>query len=156
MLLGLAGDDLMVGGPGDDRLAGLAGNDRMIGGRGSDVVDYSGYFAANLRIGVSVDLARGQATGDGADTLSMFERTLGSDFDDRLFGGSGPNVLRGEAGNDVIDGRNGTDRLHGGPGRDVYYARDDTHDDIDGGPGRDSARIDPTLDRVASISRLLP
>ena len=37
----------------------------------------------------------------------------------------------------------------------IYYARDDTHDDIDGGPGRDTARIDPGLDHVVSVQRLL-
>ena len=66
-----------------------------------------------------VDLALGQATGDGADSLAEIENVLGSEFNDRLSGGSGGNVLSGAGGKDVIAGRRGSDRLDGGAGNDV-------------------------------------
>ena len=85
---GLGGDDTLSGGAGSDRLAGFAGNDALVGGSGSDSVDYSSFFSVNLRVGVTVDLAAGQATGDGADSVSEVEKVLGSSFNDRLLGRS--------------------------------------------------------------------
>jgi hypothetical protein len=174
VVTGQAGDDTLAGGAGNDRLAGLAGNDRLTGGRGRDTADYSGFYPANLRIGVVVDLGRGQATGDGADALRTVDDVVGSSFDDRLLGNAGPNTLSGGAGNDVLDGRDGADRLdggagndlliagrhgdrlQGGPGKNVYYARDRAQDAIAGGSWSDVAQVDPQLDRVGSVERLLP
>ena len=116
ILQGLAGDDTMSGDAGRDRLAGQAGNDRLRGGPGADTADFSSFFSANLRVGVIVDLARGQAAGDGSDSLTAIENVVGSSFDDRLSGARSPNTLAGSAGNDVLVGRGGGDRLDGGPG----------------------------------------
>jgi Ca2+-binding RTX toxin-like protein len=154
-LRGLGGDDTLAGGPGSDRLAGFAGDDALIGDGGSDTVDYSSFFSANLRVGVIVDLGLGQATGDGADSVSGVENVLGSGFDDRLMGSGDANVLTGGAGNDVIGGRADSDRLSGGVGRDLIYARDRVRDDVFGGKGPDVARIDRGRDHLVSVGRLL-
>ncbi len=154
VLQGLAGDDTLSGGRGRDRLVGLAGNDRLRGGRGIDTADYSSFFSANLRVGVIVDLVRGQASGDGTDSLAAIECVLGSSFDDRLYGNRRANRLSGSAGNDLLDGRGGLDALDGGAGRDVIQSRDGRADTLLGGSGRDSARLD-RLDRRTGIERLL-
>jgi hemolysin type calcium-binding protein len=90
---------------------------------------YSGFFSANLLVGVVVDLHRGEATGDGADSLAQVENVKGSEFDDRIVGSLRSNVLLGSGGKDVIDGR--------------------------GGPGRDTARVDARRDKVKSVAVLL-
>ncbi len=143
----------MSGDAGRDRLAGQAGNDRLRGGPGADTADFSSFFSANLRVGVIVDLARGQAAGDGSDSLTAIENVVGSSFDDRISGARSPNTLAGSAGNDVLVGRGGADRLDGGPGRDVLYAWDGRADTLVGGSGRDSAWSDLRLDHSAGIER---
>ena len=155
VLQGLAGDDSLSGGSGSDRLVGLAGNDRLNGGAGTDTADYSSFFSANLRVGVIVDLVRGQAAGDGTDSLAAVENVVGSSFDDRLFGNRSANLLSGGAGNDLLDGRGGKDVLRGGPGRDVFHARDGRADRLVGDAGRDSARLDRKLDRAIGIEQRL-
>ena len=172
-LRGRGGDDTLSGGAGNDRLAGFAGDDALSGGNGTDTADYSSFSSVNVLVGVIVDLALGQATGDGADSLAEIENVLGSEFNDRLSGGSGGNVLSGAGGKDVIAGRRGPDRLDGGAGndvltggkrsdrlygragRDLFYARDGVRDHVFGGTGRDVARVDRS-DHVVSASRLLP
>ena len=109
VLVGLGGDDTLRGGNGRDRLVGLLGNDTIIGDAGIDTVDYSDVVPLNERVGVIVDLAGKRATGDGADLVVEIENVLGSNFDDRMSGGNGANVLRGFAGNDIVSGRRGVD-----------------------------------------------
>lgn len=152
----MGGNDTLSGDAGRDRLVGLAGNDRLRGGPGIDTADYSSFFSVNLRVGVIVDFTRGQAAGDGTDSLAAIENVLGSSFDDRLFGNRGANLLTGSAGNDLLDGRGGRDVLVGGPGRDVFHARDGRADSLVGGSGRDSAQLDKGLDRTTGIERRLP
>jgi Ca2+-binding RTX toxin-like protein len=154
-------------------LTGAAGGDDLDGGAGADTADYSGFFSANLLVGVVVDLHRGEATGDGADSLAHVENVNGSPFDDRIVGNLRPNILLGSGGKDVIDGRGGADRvtagagndvltggkgrdrLLGGPGSDRLLARDGARDRVDGGPGRDTARVDAQRDQVKSVAVLL-
>jgi len=37
--LGKGGNDILKGGPGDDKLGGAGGNDTLIGGEGADALD---------------------------------------------------------------------------------------------------------------------
>lgn len=115
--------DVLDGGAGDDVLIGGHGDDVLRGGAGADTADYSRCGAA-----VSVDLARGRATGDGTDTLSSIENATGSMGDDTLTGNGGANVLDGGAGNDRLAGGGGNDRLLGGDGSDS----------LEGGAGNDA------------------
>lgn len=78
----------------------------LIGGGGIDTIDYS---AAS--VGVTVDLGRtnAQATGAGTVTLNGIEAIAGTDYADRLTGGSGDDVLAGGLGVDVLTGGAGAD-----------------------------------------------
>jgi RTX calcium-binding nonapeptide repeat (4 copies) len=86
MLLGMGGDDLLVGGLGDDGLD---------GGDGSR--DAAGFRTA--RGSVHVDLTAGTASGQG---------------DDQIAGLAGDDYLLGERGDDTLDGGEGNDICEGG------------------------------------------
>ena len=111
---------------------GLAGADSLVGGNGTDTADYSTFFPANQRIGVVVNLATGDAVGDGADLLSLIENVRGSAFDDRLLGNGQANTLQGTEGNDYLFGGAGRDTLRGGSGSDTLQARDGLRDKVFG------------------------
>lgn len=114
LLRGDAGNDNLSGGNGNDTIAGGAGNDTMAGGAGTDTADYSG--ATN---GVTVNLTTGQASGEGADTLTSFENVSGSGFNDSITGNADANLIQGGEGHDTIDARLGNDSIYGGDGADL-------------------------------------
>lgn len=143
----------VVGTSGDDLLVGGAGNDQIDGGDGDfDTVNYQ--YAKKVK----VDLAAGTATGQGKDTLINVENVIGSekgsdsiigsDLDnlldgwggnDKLWGGAGDDTLFGGDGNDHLRGGDDNDELYGGDGNDQLYG--DVGDDIlDGGAGNDQLR----------------
>jgi Ca2+-binding RTX toxin-like protein len=105
---GGSGNDLMIGGGGNDHLSGGSGNDRIYGRGGND--DISG--------GSGNDWLSG---GNGNDVLR------GGSGNDVEFGGNGNDLLLGGSGNDWQFGGNGNDVLVGGPGADHQF----------GGPGFD-------------------
>ncbi|MEM9128323.1 MAG: putative Ig domain-containing protein, partial [Pseudomonadota bacterium] len=138
---GGAGDDYVDGGLGNDLIFGSGGNDTLFGGAGLDVVD-GGAGADSLDggagsadwldyrgspVGVSVDLATGEASGGDAtgDEFTGFERVLGSQGNDTLTGDDGDNQLLGGAGSDIVNGGAGLDVVDGGAGADS----------LDGGAG---------------------
>jgi len=138
VLAGAGGDDVLVGGGGDDRLDG--GEDA--GGKDRDIASYADAGAT-----VTVNLAAGTATGEGADTLAGIEDVVGSVHNDKLTGDAGDNALEGLGGLDTLDGGNGNDnlsggdandRLVGGGGKDVL-AGGAGNDSLDGGDGEDLA-----------------
>ena len=97
---GGAGDDVLVGDRGANRLFGRRGADTIRGGGGDDSLD--GEWGDDLLTG-----------GAGADTLA------GSEGRDRVWGGSGPDRLFGDEGADALFARDAVrDRVHGGSGRD--------------------------------------
>lgn len=108
LIKGGTGADRLVAGPGDDTLEGNAGNDRLFGGRGQD----------QLTGGPGDDFLRGQqnddsiAGGTGDDTLN------GEHGDDVLLGGLGDDVLRGGSGDDWAMGEEGADYVYGQVGHD--------------------------------------
>ncbi|MPZ24019.1 MAG: hypothetical protein GEU28_10865 [Dehalococcoidia bacterium] len=89
VIIGTAGDDVIVGSPGPDIIRAGAGND-IVCGRGGDDIIYGG---------------------TGNDTL------LGEGGDDELHGGLGFDRLVGGPGDDSLFGDGQNDRLLGGPGR---------------------------------------
>ncbi|MDQ3940382.1 MAG: hypothetical protein M3238_03415, partial [Actinomycetota bacterium] len=114
-------DDVLLGDDNDNFLLPGGGVDQVDGrGGDADTVFYSLSTA-----GVTVDLGRGTATGEGDDTLTALEAVFGSAFDDTLTGTAQGDILQGDTGNDTIKGEAGDDWLVPGPG-------DDT---VDGGPG---------------------
>ena len=125
-LNGGAGADTLYGGAGGDTLEGGAGGDSLLGGAGTDWLSYAGSNA-----GVSVNLATGTAAdGDAAgDTITGFERLVGSGYADILTGSNGRDVLRGGAGNDSLYGGGGTDVVEGGAGADFLFGGAGTESD---------------------------
>jgi len=88
--------DLLVGGPGDDRMFGNIGEDDMRGGAGGDT----------LQGNVFDDTLYG---GDGPDTL------MGGSQDDTVFGGRGDDTVKVSF----------ADRVDCGPGTDTVYYSDE-------------------------------
>lgn len=109
MLIGGRGNDTLHGGDGNDFISGGAGNDRLFGGRGNDLMD-GGHGNDLMRGGRGNDLMLG---GNGNDRLR------GDRGDDLMFGGNGKDVMRGGRGDDTVFGGLGADRAAGGPGRDT-------------------------------------
>lgn len=113
----LTGDgaaNVLMGEGGDDTLAGGLGNDLLDGGTGSDWAVYDTAPSA-----VMVDLNAGIATGgDGNDTLLSIENARGSASGDTLTGNTAANRLTGNAGDDTLTGGLGFDTLDGGAGND--------------------------------------
>lgn len=101
---GSAGNDVVAGGAGDDYLFGQAGNDAFDGGAGWDLALFIDSSA-----GVTVNLATGEAIGEGTDEMVDMEAVAGSPFDDKLTGGNGSDFLIPNDGDDVVDGGLGAD-----------------------------------------------
>jgi Ca2+-binding RTX toxin-like protein len=110
---GGSGNDVMIGGGGNDHFQGGSGNDVIAGRGGNDCID--GGRGNDVLLG-----------GRGNDHIR------GGRGNDYIDGGSGNDVLRGGRGNDHIEGGRGNDWISGGPGHDVSH----------GGPGLDSVRWD--------------
>ena len=149
--------DTLSGGPGDDRLN--PGFDRLRHDlRELGMADRITY--AGSATGVSVDLTKGRATGEGTDTIvGPLHDVTGSRHDDILLGTNGPDEFESSAGADRVDGRGGDDfisdsnstattpkphdelgtknTLIGGSGDDSIQCGTGD-DDIRGGPGNDS------------------
>jgi Ca2+-binding RTX toxin-like protein len=168
----LGGNDVLIGGPGDDRLSGFDGNDAFDGGLGADLMlgsrgtDWVTYAGSTDPVFVSLDDVENDGkpgerdevssdienvtTGSRNDTVYGSGRAnvlMGGHGDDRLFGGGGPDSLTGGAGRDW---------LYGDTGNDTFFARDSKADRaIEGCPNAtanpgDRARIDPRKDRGAT------
>ena len=126
---GGADGDILKGGAGDDLLFGGSEQDALHGGKGTDTVSYI-TSAAGVRVDLSTGLgSRGDAEGPvqivgvGAvikgDQLFSIENLIGSNFDDKLTGDSGVNVLSGGLGKDTLNGGGASDQLIGGRGHDT-------------------------------------
>jgi Ca2+-binding RTX toxin-like protein len=138
-LYGADGDDVLLGGGGNDHLFGgfppsvsqlpQDGSEVFFGGPGKDVVDESNH-AGNLQLSidnVQNDMVAGQP-GQGVDNIREDVETViggdgndtitGSDEANKLVGGAGVDALNGLAGADVLVPGGGQDTLSGGPGPD--------------------------------------
>ena len=115
---------IVLGRAGNDLILAHAGAARLDGGSGVDTVSYAGSTAVN------VNLATGAASGGHAagDVLSGIEGLIGgtgadvftgNDLANQLSGQDGDDRLIGDLGNDVLNGGLGADTLVGGAGRDV-------------------------------------
>ena len=103
---GGAGTDILIGIEDlsgtrfNDTLTGTVGNNMLAGFQGTDTVSY-----ANAVTGVTVNLSLTTAqntVGAGTDMLFDFENLRGSNFNDRLTGTAGNNVLDGGIGTDTV------------------------------------------------------
>ncbi|MFN2588894.1 MAG: hypothetical protein ABR613_12375 [Actinomycetota bacterium] len=182
-VIGSLSTDVIVGDDGPNVLTGLFGSDVVIGNRGADllmatvdgdVLDGGDGAASDAVFAVvnepvEADLQEGLMTaGDGqTDRLVGVEDFIGTPRDDvvrgsdagnRLYGGTGDDLLAGRAGDDAISGDHpfvpwidparwlglgtlrGEDLLIGGRGTDA----------LDGGPAHDTCRGGETLRRCES------
>lgn len=115
------GDDKLYGGDGNDTFIGGNGNDLLDGGAGSDTAQYD--TGAGVTVNLAVKTAQNTG-GGGIDTLVSIENATGSDFNDKLYGTAGDNILRGRGGNDILRGGAGNDYIDGGDGIDTAYYND--------------------------------
>lgn len=117
---GSAFDDDITGDRGNNMIRGLAGDDDLDGGRGNDLVSYNRDARYGGTDGVTINLQRGYAI-DGfgdRDTLTGFERAIGTDSKDKIIGSRRDDALEGLSGNDVLKGGRGDDELFGSGGKD--------------------------------------
>lgn len=95
------GDDIVWGGAGLDTISGSDGNDQIWGGLGNDSID-------------------GGAGGDFLFLGSGADTGAGGDGNDLLLGGIGNDSMTGGAGDDVLVGGGNADKLTGGEGADLF------------------------------------
>ncbi len=117
-IVGTAGNNFLLGTPGDDVIVGLSGNDIIIGQGGNDCIYGGG--------GRDLIFTRG-----GDDEI------FGGSGDDQIFSGGGADTVTGGAGNDRVFSGAGDDKISGGPGDDNLNGGGGI-DKIDGGPGTDT------------------
>jgi hypothetical protein len=135
VLRGLGCEDSLSGGRGNDRLFGNGCNDLLRGNEGDDELK-GGKGRDRLSGGLGRDQLLG---GRGNDVLA------GRQDDDRMFGERGNDILKGGRGNDTMGGGFGNDSLIGNSGNDLMrgYRGNDVlkggrgNDTIGGGAGRD-------------------
>lgn len=157
-------DDVLFGGAGNDIMSGSAGHDRLDGGLGDDVLT-GGSGIDHLQGGEGDDTLSGGRENDtllgglGQDTLdggSGDDALFGGNDADNLKGGTGDDFLSGDAGDDTLRGDKGNDTLKGGDGADKLNGG--SHDDLlSGGDGNDylnGGSGNDTLDGGAGKDRI--
>lgn len=108
IMLGLGGNDTIIGTEWGDIIQGGTGNDTIDGGAGDNFI-------------------RGNADDDTADGGEGHDYVSGGTGNDQLAGGGGDDNVFGDAGDDTLSGGDGSDKLRGGTGLD----------DLTGGTGDD-------------------
>lgn len=125
-------DDVVRGGPGADKLYAkdCCGTERMHGGAGRDTISFAGASGGPSQP-VSVDLrTQSWVMGTSSDAFTSIEGVQATGADDLIVGDDERNFLFGWWGDDVIRGLGGDDVLVGEVGKDR----------LDGGPGFDRCR----------------
>ena len=117
-LLGLDGDDTLIGGFGDDVLIGGAGND-LLNARGGNDLIFGNLGNDTINAGDGDDFARGDEGDDFIAGGAGNDRLAGSQGNDRLFGNEGEDFIFGADGDDEIIGGDGDDELRGGEDDDL-------------------------------------
>ncbi|WP_439544392.1 M10 family metallopeptidase C-terminal domain-containing protein [Hyphomicrobium sp.] len=158
VLAGKGGNDILNGGAGVDTLYGDGGNDTLNGGAGADYM-YAGsgndiYIVDDARDTIWENL------NDGTDTVrtALGSFTLGANFENLVFTGTGAfkgtgnalnNALTGGAGNDTLYGLAGNDSLVGGAGADTLIGGAGK-DALSGGLGADVFRFNDVSESTRS------
>ncbi|MCE1037109.1 heme peroxidase [Pseudomonas monteilii] len=167
-------DNIIIGGAGNDVLNGLEGVDRLVGGLGNDtyVVDNAGdrviesagagtdavrTALASYTLGANVEnlthIGVGNFSGSGNTLDNIITSGAGNDQlnggagNDQLLGSSGNDTLNGGDDNDSLDGGLGDDILNGGTGSDTLFG-DAGNDILSGGSGSDFLNGDVGDDTV--------
>lgn len=133
-IIGSRADDIFFGQEGDDTIFGGAGDDSLYGGTGDDLL-VGDDKPENLAADTVADI-KTLGTSEGLDAFIQSVEGTDADGDDRLFGGTGDDVLLGMGGDDYIDGGAGEDAIFGGRGNDIIvYDNNDYL--VSGGSGID-------------------
>ena len=120
-ITGGAGADTLLGGTGDDLIFGLPDDTRLDGGTGFDTLDLSLAVGPVRYLGSMGQLSYWpDSTPSTWTAVNGFERIIGSDYADYLFGGAASETLIGAGGADHLDGGRGNDTLAGGGGADFF------------------------------------
>ena len=140
------------GDAGDDTIYAGIGDDVLDGGAGVDTLTYQG-ASGRLGAGVTVDLSvtTAQNTGvAGWETISHFEKLIGTSFGDTLTGDGADNTISGMDGADQLRGGGGADTLYGGTGDDTLDGGAGV-DRMEGGIGDDLYIVDNVGDVVIEM-----
>lgn len=128
------GDDTIIGSRADDIFFGQEGDDSLYGGTGDDLL-VGDDKPENLAADTVADI-KTLGTSEDLDAFIQSVEGTDADGDDRLFGGTGDDVLLGMGGDDYIDGGAGEDAIFGGRGNDIIvYDNNDYL--VSGGSGID-------------------
>lgn len=140
IITGSSASDIIYGQEGHDTIYGGSGHDTLYGGTGNDLLvgdDKPESLAAD-----TVEEISGLSKGELDAFIESVEGT-DADGNDRLFGGSGDDVLLGMGGDDYLDGGEGSDAIFGGAGNDIIvYDQQDYL--VSGGSGIDFMVSDDT------------
>ena len=109
------GDDVITGSRASDTIYGQEGDDLLVGDAPSESGE--GSTAGSIE-GTTVDSIK-EMSSDALDAFIESVEGTDADGDDRLFGGTGNDVLLGMGGNDYLDGGAGEDAIFGGAGNDI-------------------------------------
>ena len=113
MLNGRGGDDILIGGTGNDLFE--------VDEAGDVVTELADEGTDTVRVGFDYVL------GANLENLELIGTALngtGNDLDNKIFGNAGNNTLVGGAGSDTLFGFGGDDTLIGGTGDDYYFVDD--------------------------------
>lgn len=146
---GTAHADVIVTGPGDDRIDGGGGNDLICAGGGGDRIE-GGPGSDRIDGGPGEDLVEGGNGSDHVDGGPGRDALIGERGNDVVLGGPGlrdfadgslgDDTVSGGPGNgDQVIGGVGNDQLFGGPGDGDVLRGDHGHDLFNGGPGAHDA-----------------
>lgn len=109
-VLGSPHGDHLVGSAAADMFFGNAGDDTIDGGDGNDFVLF---FAATDGVIVELNVGGSTGPGEGSDTLTNIESSVGTEFDDVFYGNGADNYF---------DGLDGFDSAYAAGGMNVCYA----------------------------------
>jgi hypothetical protein len=131
-----AGNDFFVANPS----TGTSGDDFVNGGAGIDTYSYFGSTTIFINLDTVAHFGNPaqQATGSldiGTDIVIGFEKAIGGDGDDRIYGNASANELQGGAGLDQLYGFGGNDIIRGGDDGDFLVGgtgNDELHGGLDG------------------------
>lgn len=168
ILVGSAGNDVIIatsstsdisGGDGNDDITGTDGADILNGGEGTDTLSGGGgddTYEVNTSADTIIENASSGRDSvfassdftlpDETEDLTLLDGAItatGNELNNRLTGNAGDNVLIGHDGNDTLYGDAGNDTLIGGAGDDRYVHAAGTGDDVieDTGGASDNDRL---------------
>jgi Ca2+-binding RTX toxin-like protein len=134
----LAGNDIIDGRGGVDTLYGGAGNDILIGGAGNDTLD-GGLGDDTYYVDSTGDIVN-ERSNAGTDTVyssAAGKFTLKTNIENLVLTGTGNISGTGNSSNNQITGNSGANTLTGAAGDDTIFGMDG-NDVIEGGAGRDA------------------